>query len=239
MVRLRLLLLVVGVFSIAALSAGASAQAATAGEPTLGTAQAGTGFGTVRPAEVNFNGDGTSFVKDIHWTSWGNRRAVGHGRAFWVWPGWCNGCGSVELNATVVAFDVGDCGGHPAYQQVEWYFPSRGESFDSRLASINLCTGKDDPAPFSYNPTSCKAVSLGGSLRATDVQTWTGLSCATAARFLPQSGAGRHLGQNAKFESHGWFCGSELNAQLGGSSGQNFTCDRGDFWGVTFDVSRT
>jgi hypothetical protein len=43
---------------------------------------------------------------------------------------------------TVVAFDLGSCnGGPPAYEEVEWYFPGDGQTFDPNNAT-NACTGQ-------------------------------------------------------------------------------------------------
>ena len=71
----------------------------------------------------------------------GAERAVGHGRAVWVWPAWCVACGGVSLPAMVVAFGRTTCQGHSAYAYVEWFFPSRGQSFNRRLARENVCGG--------------------------------------------------------------------------------------------------
>jgi hypothetical protein len=44
--------------------------------------------------------------------------------------------------ATVVAFDLGTCDGStPAYQEVTYYFPQDGETFDP-TKSTNACTGE-------------------------------------------------------------------------------------------------
>ena len=87
------------------------------------------GFGAVRPPAINFNGDPTSFISKIRWSSWGGRRAVGRGTAGVVWPGFSVADGTSYVDATVVAFDLGTCDGHPAYQREEWYFPQYGETF--------------------------------------------------------------------------------------------------------------
>jgi hypothetical protein len=46
------------------------------------------------------------------------------------------------------------CGGHPAYQAVEWYFPEHGEFFDP-TTYINDCTGN-----YVYPPAPCTASAL-------------------------------------------------------------------------------
>ena len=96
----------------------------------------------------------------MKWDSWGGARAVGQGRAVWVWPGWCVACGAVNLPATVVAFGKTTCQGHSAYAYVEWFFPSRGMSFDRRLAVENLCTESSPRIP-PGKEAKCGQVSLG------------------------------------------------------------------------------
>jgi hypothetical protein len=77
--------------SVVLLALVVSASEASAGTaPTLGLKQAsttwGAGFGAIRPSAINFNGDPTSFMSKIRWSSWGGRHAVGHGIAGFVWP---------------------------------------------------------------------------------------------------------------------------------------------------------
>ena len=137
--RLTLLVLL-----LALLVPPSAALAGTA--PTLGLKHAdpnwGAGFGAVRPAAIDFNGDPTSFINRIHWSSWGGRRAVGHGVAGFDWPGFAVADGTRYVRATVVAFDRGTCDGHPAYRREEWYFPQYGETFATALAVWDICTGK-------------------------------------------------------------------------------------------------
>lgn len=99
----------------------------------------GTGLGEVKPSEINFNGDPTSYVTGIAWTSWGGTQAVGQGMSTYVAPGQMTAQGHRET-ATVVAFDPGRCSGTYAYQAVEWYFPEHGEQF-SPTQYRNVCTG--------------------------------------------------------------------------------------------------
>jgi serine/threonine-protein kinase len=98
--------------------------------PVLGDAgwvPGGAGWGTVRPSEINANGDGTSFAEDVTWQSWGGAQATGRGTAHWVPP---NGYQSdaVPRPAVVVATNLGDCHGRLAYRSVGWYFPTEGET---------------------------------------------------------------------------------------------------------------
>jgi hypothetical protein len=51
---------------------------------------------------------------------------------------------------------------------------------------------------------------------------------------VTSSGAGRYLDRNARFTVQGWWCCSELSMDLGGP--QSFTCVRGDFTNVSFDL---
>ncbi|HLH65068.1 MAG TPA: hypothetical protein VKV27_05155 [Solirubrobacteraceae bacterium] len=210
--------------------------------PTLGlpsVAANGAGFGRVRPREISYGGDPTSLVTGVRWSSWGGARAVGHGVADWVWPGWCVACGGVRLHATVVAFGLTTCDGHSAYAYVEWYFPSRGMSFDRRLAGVNLCTGAASSPGTPAHQGRCGRVALrsGGRVvaRARGIQTFGApIACATVRRFVASSGAARHLGANARFTVRGWWCGSELSMDLGGP--QTFSCVRGDFDNISFQL---
>jgi hypothetical protein len=213
----------------------AAGPATIASAPTLGLASVvstGEGFGRVRPRTVSYGGDPTSLVSRIKWASWGGARAVGHGVADWVWPGWCVACGSVELPATVVAFGLTTCQGHSAYSYVEWYFPSRGMSFDRRLAGTNVC-GLPSP-PTRARQLNCGHVQLHGAV-ATHITMYNSpISCAAARRFVRNSTAARHLGRDARFRVRHWWCGSELSMDLGGP--QSFSCVRGDFANVSFDL---
>ena len=109
--------------------------------PTLGTAWAfpGKGYGTVRPSEIYNGGDPTGLVTNVHWQSWGGPTAIATGMS--SDPG--NGivADAVERQATVEAFDLGDCNGKLMYRAIEWYFPSDGQKFDPHQY-IDICTGK-------------------------------------------------------------------------------------------------
>jgi hypothetical protein len=208
--------------------------------PTLGVKlnHPGAGFGQVRPGRVDFGGDPTSFVSNVKWSSWGGKRAVGHGRALWVWPGWCVACGGVSLPATVVAFGRTRCEGHSAYSRVEWFFPSRGQSFDPRLAAENICNGRME-SPFGKQ-LSCGHVLLRSNgkvvARAESIDAFgTPVSCPSARQFVASSGAARYLGRNARFTVNGWWCGSQLNSF---EPAQMFSCARGDFVNVFFELKR-
>jgi hypothetical protein len=210
--------------------------------PTLGVRAnhpADSGFGQVRPATVNYGGDPTSFVSDVKWQSWGGKRAVGHGKALWVWPGWCVACGGVELPATVVAFGRTTCQGHSAYAYVEWFFPSRGQTFDRRAALENVCRWTFPPSP-PFKEQKCGQVTLQSDAAvAKNIDMLDSpISCAAARQFVASSGAGAYLGRNARFTVDGWWCGSQLSMSFGGSA-QLFECDRGNTTNVTFELTRT
>jgi hypothetical protein len=109
--------------------AGGGSGRGAGGAPTLGgQAPSGMrGFGEVRPTEVNANGDPTSYAENITWESWGGPQAIGRGTAGWYGPDQF-ASDTVLLPAVVVASDLGECHGRPAYRSVGWYFPSRGET---------------------------------------------------------------------------------------------------------------
>ncbi|MBV9606977.1 MAG: hypothetical protein JO027_17830 [Solirubrobacterales bacterium] len=204
--------------------------------PTLGLRSVitqGSGWGQVKPSRVDYGGDPTSFVTGVKWRTWGGARAVGHGTADWIWPGWCVACGGVELPATVVAFGRTTCRGHSAYQYVEWFFPSRGQSFNRRLAGENLCTGAQPPPP-PGKVEKCGQVRLKSAVAKAITLYYSPINCATARAFVAGSGAGRYLGRNARFTVDGWWCGSSLAMDFGGA--QFFSCQRGDLTNVNFEL---
>jgi len=110
--------------------------------PTLGTAwsQSQEGYGTVRPSTVFNGGDPTGMVFNLSWQSWGGPTAIGTGRSYDP-TGKPSVAQSVENQATVVAFDLGECKGQLMYRAIEWYFPSDGQKF-SPNNYINICTGQ-------------------------------------------------------------------------------------------------
>lgn len=114
----------------------------SASVPTLGTsfAPSMTGFGAVKPATVQYGGDGYSQAQNITWQSWGGAQAIGTGTGWYVPDGQSRDTGS-NAPITVVAFNLGTCGGIPAYQSFSWYFPQNGESFNPSYY-LNACTGQ-------------------------------------------------------------------------------------------------
>jgi WD40 repeat protein len=112
--------------------------------PTLGRfagafAVNGVGFGQVRPKEIFNGGDPSGMISHITWKSWGGSRAIGTGRALYVGPNQAVVNGTEET-ATVVAFNLGACGGKLMYRAVEWYFPQHKQAFNPRQYE-NICTG--------------------------------------------------------------------------------------------------
>jgi hypothetical protein len=78
---------------------------------------------------IFLGGDPTGAVGSIQWSSWGGAEATGAGISLYVPPNVSTADGT-DKPATVVAFDLGTCANHPAYRQVEWYFPGEGGVFD-------------------------------------------------------------------------------------------------------------
>jgi hypothetical protein len=97
------------------------------------------GFGEVRPATVFNGGDPTGLVMDITWSSWGGSTAIGTGTSDYVGPNQTVAGGTQE-KVTIVAFDLGICGGTLMYQAVEWYFPQHGQKFNPSQYE-DICTG--------------------------------------------------------------------------------------------------
>jgi hypothetical protein len=198
--------------------------------PTLGLKQAstnwGAGFGAIKPSSINFNGDPTSFISRIHWSSWGGRRAVGHGVAGFVWPGFDVADGTRYVGATVVAFDLGKCDGHSAYQHEEWYFPQYGETFVPASAGWDICTGKllsqAPPAGPVYCPKGQYTAWVSGSVTCAELPGIEDLVNGTA-----------HEGHSAKWITHGWICGTVPNM---GRNLQTVNCQSGNSKVVNFKI---
>jgi hypothetical protein len=101
------------------------------------------GFGEVAPAGINAGGGNApgSYVNSITWSNWGSSQAMGQGQSNYVSDPNAPLSDATEATVTVVAFDLGSCaGGPPAYQEVTWYFPQLGQTFDPSKAT-NACTG--------------------------------------------------------------------------------------------------
>lgn len=118
---------------------GASAPAGSGGDETvvLGSMPSnGRGYGTAKPVGVYAGGDPTSRITDITWTTWGGETAEGTGTGTWREDGRVGR--EQYIPATVVVSDIGMCNGKRAYMKINWYFPSKGETIDSR-SSMKTC----------------------------------------------------------------------------------------------------
>jgi hypothetical protein len=102
-----------------------------------------SGFGEVAPTSINAAGGNApgSYVNSISWSNWGAPQAMGQGQTSYVSDPNAPLSDATAVTATVVAFDLGSCdGGPPAYQEVTWYVPQLGQTFDPTMAT-NACTG--------------------------------------------------------------------------------------------------
>ena len=222
----------VGITAATVLLSLSVAQAASA--PTLGVGSRAEGR-RVRPgeaAEDRLGGDATSFVSNVKWRSWGGSRAIGHGSAVWVWPGWCVACGGVRLPATVVAFGKTICQGHSAYAYVEWFLPSRGMSFDRRLAGDSLCAGS---TPSPHPGRSCNAA-RSRCLAASAPSTSTCSTRRSAVQPLGSSCWFRRGGLPGRMRVTASTAGGAARAQHGFRRAPELTCTRGDFANVNFEL---
>lgn len=112
----------------------------TAHGPALGTIWSSNqqGYGMTRPTAFFNGGDPTGLVKNVKWTSWGQARAEGDGQSYFPHQSVAD---STLEPVHVIAFDLGDCHGTPAYRAIGWYFPGKGQTFDPKNY-INICTGE-------------------------------------------------------------------------------------------------
>ena len=220
------LLVAVAVMMAASIGA-ASANAARQGSqtPRLGVASHDLqGYGQARPTLISDDGDGTSEVLHIHWTDWGASKAVGTGKAVWVWPGSCTGCNGLT-SAPVVAFNLGRCHGHRSYNALEWYFPQYEESFEPHQY-YDTCSHSEVGVSNAYSPVSCPDTSLAGEGTATEVSA-ENMSCEAASQLIAELPAGP-FAHERRFEQSGFRCGTE-----GSYSGPDeMDCAQGKRWVV-------
>jgi hypothetical protein len=121
---------------------------------TLGVhwAPGATGYGTARPSGITSGGDPSGSVSNITWTSWGSAQAKGTGTARYgagsygtctAWkaahPGSPEDC---SQRVPIVAYNLRtNCGGHPGYSAVEWYFPLAGQTLNLGTPDFSdICT---------------------------------------------------------------------------------------------------
>jgi hypothetical protein len=158
--------------------------APTVAPSTLGLTEAwfqGAGFGEVEPSTVFLGGDPTGMVTSIHWSSWGGAEATGSGTGWYVPPKAVTAGGSHQP-ATVIAFDLGSCAEHPAYQKVEWYFAGEHEGFDPSQALYACAEGyaRQGTTVSAYSPWAT-ATSLFGDMKV--VKTLSGVGCSGPSAF--------------------------------------------------------
>jgi hypothetical protein len=132
----------------AAAATAQASQAPAAAAPLLGRLAGvfahGQGFGQVAPARIFNGGDPTGLVTGISWQHWGSPHATGTGTSEYVGAGQSVATGTPQP-VTVVAFNLGTCGGTLMYRAVEWYFPQHGQAF-SATHYEDICTGGYVPA---------------------------------------------------------------------------------------------
>lgn len=119
------------VVSVACAGPGAVGESPTLGKPWASDQQ---GYGRASPTRIFNGGDPTGLVKNVHWTSWGDARALGVGTG-WE-PGKTVASGH-WVRVKVVAWDLGRCRGSHAYRRIEWF--RIGGRFNSRDAQ-DICT---------------------------------------------------------------------------------------------------
>ena len=110
--------------SIAACGAAAASNLVLGSAAFAGTG--GEGWGTSLPAKIFNGGDPSGLVKEIQWTSWGGRTAIGYGLGWIFKPagGYYNRPLLVELRAE----SLGHCGSQRAYTQLAIRTPSKPEA---------------------------------------------------------------------------------------------------------------
>lgn len=95
------------------------------------------GLGTVKPSVISFNGDPTSRISSVTWSSWGGATALGTGKAYYVGPEDAVVNAKLET-ANVKAWGLGTCKGRTVYTRVSWTFPAHP---GTEVTAYNTCTG--------------------------------------------------------------------------------------------------
>ena len=208
----------------ATLVSAVPAFGAAVATPTLGRIWAPnqSGYGEIKPSRIFNGGDPTGLIRHVRWTRWGQKRAVGSGIAYWVWPGLGVADGTIASRAVVVAYDLGRCHGKPAYLRIAWFFPKYGESFDPR-DSMNICTGQDSSSQRHYD--TCGAVALRSPPGHASHIDAAGVTCAKARKLIAGSASARYLHRGGRFRVDGLYCGSEGDRAVGPPA--LFECARG------------
>jgi hypothetical protein len=208
---------------------GASASAPKASghvpAPRLGRTwgRSQSGYGTVRPTRVFNGGDPTGLVIHIHWSGWGSGEAIGRGDAEYVWPGTSVASNRLTSGARIVAFHLGTCRGHRAYNAIEWYFPKYGQTFNPN-DYIDICSGQYvGGVP---TETKCPDVRLPDEAgMATEVNV-VNMTCAAASAIIAEINTTRFGSSESRFVQSGFRCGTEGTA--GGLQNAIFDCQVGE-----------
>ena len=121
------LTVIVAVFAVGAAPAPASASPIVLGSAAF-AGVGGEGWGTSRPKRVYNGGDASGQVREIQWTSWGGRSAIGYGlTAIFKAHG---GYYSQPVLAELRAYSLGKCtaSGPRAYTHLSIRVPARPEA---------------------------------------------------------------------------------------------------------------
>ena len=199
--------------------------------PTLGLKQAstnwGAGFGAIRPSAINFNGDPTSFISKIHWSSWGGSRAVGHGIAGFVWPGFARRRRNprTSVRPSWPSISVHATATRPISVR-SGTSPSTARRSLRASAGWDICTGKLLGQRASAGPVYCPKGQF---------TTWVSgsVTCAELPGIEDLIDGTAHQGHSAKWISHGWVCGTDLNM---GRDPQTVNCQSGNSKVVNFKI---
>ena len=133
---------------------GTKTTAGNGPAPVLGAAFAPyqEGYGQVRPALISNGGDPTGVVSGISWQSWGGPQATGSGVSTYVGPSTPSVAQGHLEPVTVVAGNLGTCGGVPAYRAVTWYFPGEGQTLDpAPLDRSGICVPPQEDCRYDLN----------------------------------------------------------------------------------------
>lgn len=193
--------------------------------PTLGRTHGPfqQGYGRVRPATIFGGGDPTGLVQHVHWVHWGQPETIGRGIADFVWPGQSVAGGSVLSPATIVAYDLGRCGGHLAYRKLSWYFPEYGQRFE-RQQFMGICGNGYSP----YRPpTACGPIAIVSPEGFAESVSAQGLSCPEALGLVANSPAVSYLYSGGRFVYSNLYCGTEGYKPEFSSPPVTFECARG------------
>jgi hypothetical protein len=217
-----------------ALSVDGGRRAGLAGAvPTLGRkwAPSQSGYGSVKPAKINNGGDPTGILWRVRWTRWGQRRAVGAGIGYFVWPGLGVADGSIRARAVLIAYDLGSCRGKLAYRKIEWFYPNYGGEFIPEDYT-NICSGGGGAGL----PTrTCRGVMFRSPAGVARRIETSGLSCRRARALVANSPSLRYLHRGGRFRYASLFCGSEGDVLVGEPA--LFECARGRI-DLLYELSR-